>query len=94
MPLSSKTSHEAGKQHMARKREIAKSQRLRNRGKKKTNQGPKRVKPQHNTDNDSFDEEDLRGLLYDIDTQWGLLPGGGAYKESNHYFGCGIDDDY
>ena len=32
-----------------------------------------------------LDDDDLRSLLYDIDTQWGLLPHGGAYKESNHY---------
>ena len=33
----------------------------------------------------SDDSEDLQGLLYDIDTAFGLLPHGGAYKESNFY---------
>lgn len=32
---------------------------------------------------DQFDGE---GILEDIDTQWGLLPHGGAYKESEQYY--------
>ncbi|THH31893.1 hypothetical protein EUX98_g2269 [Antrodiella citrinella] len=32
-----------------------------------------------------FDLDDARGILEDIDTQWGMMPQGGAYKESNHY---------
>ncbi|KAG9035386.1 hypothetical protein FRB95_011406 [Tulasnella sp. JGI-2019a] len=40
------------------------------------------------------EQDELLGLLHDIDTQWGLLPEGGAYKESNHYFGPGIHDYY
>jgi hypothetical protein len=35
---------------------------------------------------DAADADDAEGLLYDIDTQWGALPNGGAYKESDHYF--------
>lgn len=31
------------------------------------------------------DQWDRRGLLYNIDTQWGSMPGGGAYKDSNRY---------
>jgi len=38
------------------------------------------------------DAWDARGILHDIDTQWGLIPGGGAYKESNHYYGAGEYD--
>ncbi len=34
------------------------------------------------------------GILHDIDTQWGMIPGGGAYKESNHYYGPGEWDFY
>ncbi|KAJ7587035.1 hypothetical protein C8J56DRAFT_90656 [Mycena floridula] len=33
-----------------------------------------------------YDSDDLRALLYDIDTQWGMLPHGGAYKESEIYY--------
>ena len=37
---------------------------------------------------------DARGLAHDIDTQWGSMPGGGAYSDSNHYFGPGEYDFY
>ena len=37
---------------------------------------------------------DARGIAHDIDTQWGSMPGGGAYKDSNHYYGPGIYDYY
>jgi hypothetical protein len=40
------------------------------------------------------DEEDARSILYDIDTQWGMMPQGGAYKDSNHYYGTGMYDFY
>lgn len=30
-------------------------------------------------------------IAYDIDTQWGLKPEGGAYKDSNHYCGPNYD---
>jgi len=40
------------------------------------------------------DAWDARGLLHDIDTQWGLMPWGGAYKESDQYFGPGEYDFY
>jgi hypothetical protein len=33
------------------------------------------------------DAWDARGILHDIDTQWGLIPGGGAYKDSDFYYG-------
>lgn len=32
---------------------------------------------------DQFDGE---GIARDIDTQWGLITGGGAYKESDFYY--------
>jgi len=35
------------------------------------------------------DAWDARGIAHDIDTQWGSMPGGGAYTESNHYYGEG-----
>ncbi|KAF8066513.1 hypothetical protein FPV67DRAFT_1190770 [Lyophyllum atratum] len=50
--------------------------------------------PGYSPYSDDFTHEDGLALLRDIDTQWGLLPGGGAYKESNHYFGPGIHDYY
>lgn len=31
------------------------------------------------------DEEDARSILFDIDTQWGSMPQGGAYKDSETY---------
>lgn len=37
---------------------------------------------------------DMRGLLHDIDTQWGMIPGGGAYGESDNYYGPGEYDFY
>ena len=38
------------------------------------------------------DTWDARGILHDIDTQWGLMPGGGAYSDSNFYYGPGEYD--
>jgi hypothetical protein len=35
---------------------------------------------------------DARSIEHDIDTQWGAMPWGGAYKDSNHYYGPGIYD--
>ena len=35
------------------------------------------------------DASDARGIAHDIDTQWGSMPGGGAYTDSNHYYGEG-----
>jgi hypothetical protein len=35
---------------------------------------------------------DARGILHDIDTQWGLIPGGGAYSDRNFYYGPGGND--
>lgn len=40
------------------------------------------------------DSDDDRWLIYEIDTAFGLLPCGGVYKESNHYFGPGPDYAY
>ena len=40
------------------------------------------------------DAFDARGIAHDIETQWGSIPGGGAYKDSNHYYGPGIYDYY
>ncbi|KAF9462225.1 hypothetical protein BDZ94DRAFT_1322758 [Collybia nuda] len=37
---------------------------------------------------DIISDEEARSILYDIDTAFGLLPHGGAYKESDYY------DDY
>lgn len=37
---------------------------------------------------------DARGIAHDIDTQWGDMPHGGAYKDSNHYYGPGCYDYY
>jgi hypothetical protein len=35
---------------------------------------------------------DGEGALYDIDTQWGSMPYGGAYSDSRHYPGNPGDD--
>lgn len=40
------------------------------------------------------DNWDARGLAHEIDTQWGTMPYGGAYSDSNHYFGPGEYDYY
>ena len=45
-------------------------------------------------DDDGIDDWDARGILHDIDTQWGAMPHGGAYKESNTYYGSGDHDFY
>lgn len=39
------------------------------------------------------DAWDARSILHEIDTQ-GLMPGGGAYKESDLYCGAGEYDFY
>ena len=33
---------------------------------------------------------DAMGIAHDIDTQWGDMPWGGAYSDSNHYW---VPDD-
>eukprot|EP00775_Hariotina_reticulata_P009997 gene9997-biopygen11968 len=38
------------------------------------------------------DAWDARSICYDIDTQWGDMPWGGAYSDSNHYYGPGMYD--
>jgi hypothetical protein len=40
------------------------------------------------------DAWDARSIAHDIDTQWGMMPWGGAYKDSNHYWGPGEYDFY
>ena len=40
------------------------------------------------------DAWDARSIAHDIDTQWGEMPGGGAYSNSNHYYGPGCYDYY
>jgi hypothetical protein len=42
----------------------------------------------------ALDYWDAKGILKDIDTQWGAIPGGGAYKESDFYYGPGEYDNY
>jgi hypothetical protein len=37
---------------------------------------------------------DARSIAHEIDTQWGEMPHGGAYSDSNHYFGPGEYDYY
>jgi hypothetical protein len=37
---------------------------------------------------------DARSIAHEIDTQWGDMPGGGAYSDSNYYFGPGEYDFY
>jgi len=37
---------------------------------------------------------DARSIAHDIDTQWGDMPCGGAYSDSNFYFGPGVYDYY
>jgi len=44
--------------------------------------------------NAASDTWDIRGILHDIDTQWGSMPGGGAYSDSNFYYGPGEYDFY
>eukprot|EP00798_Chlamydomonas_sp_ICE-L_P004369 gene4369-14493_t len=40
------------------------------------------------------DAWDARSIAHEIDTQWGDMPCGGAYKDSNIYFGPGDYDFY
>ena len=40
------------------------------------------------------DAWDARSILHDIDTQWGAMPRGGAYSDSNYYYGPGEYDYY
>lgn len=37
---------------------------------------------------------DVRSVAYDIDTQWGEMPEGGAYSNSNYFYGPGCYDYY
>ncbi|KDQ17945.1 hypothetical protein BOTBODRAFT_171644 [Botryobasidium botryosum FD-172 SS1] len=55
----------------------------------------KKTSPPYYSDSyDDLSEDEAAGILYDIDTQWGAMPQGGAYKDSNHYYGPGIYDYY
>jgi hypothetical protein len=40
------------------------------------------------------DAWDARSVAHDIDTQWGAMPWGGAYKDSEDYYGAGEYDFY
>jgi hypothetical protein len=40
------------------------------------------------------DAWDARSIAHAIDTQWGDMPWGGAYKDSNRYWGPGEYDYY
>ena len=40
------------------------------------------------------DSWDARSIAHEIDTQWGSMPWGGAYSDSNEYFGPGMYDFY
>ena len=40
------------------------------------------------------DAWDARSIAHEIDTQWGDLPEGGAYSDSNYYYGPGEYDYY
>ena len=58
-----------------------------------------KLKRRHNKGKDNRDEsllsrEEGLSLLHDIDTAFGLKPEGGAYKESNFYYGPSIYDYY
>ena len=37
---------------------------------------------------------DARSIAHEIDTQWGTMPYGGAYSDSNDYYGPGEYDYY
>jgi hypothetical protein len=41
---------------------------------------------------EAYDTHEAYGLAQDIDTQWGSIPGGGAYSDSNHFHGPGRYD--
>jgi hypothetical protein len=43
---------------------------------------------------EAYDTHEVYGLAQDIDTQWGDIPGGGAYSDSNHFYGPGRYDFY
>ena len=40
------------------------------------------------------DAWDARSIAHEIDTQWGTMPSGGAYSDSNEYWGPGMYDYY
>jgi len=63
-------------------------------GKSGAGQPNRRHSKESDDDDASLSTESGLGLLRDIDTAFGLLPGGGAYKESNFYYGSGIHDYY
>jgi hypothetical protein len=67
-------------------------------GKSKAGRQPKRRHTKQSDDGDDSDcslsKEDGLALLHEIDTAFGSRPGGGAFKESNFYYGEGIHDYY
>jgi len=86
MPLKHKPHHIASPEHAAKLKSNANSNPPPG---KKRNKKPPRY-PNENGGSryhadDGFDSDDARAILYDIDTAFGLLPGGGAYKESDYY---------
>ena len=91
-----KDSHLAGKGH----REAVSGPTIgaRKKGDKSKARQPSRRHGKQSDDGDesssSMSTESGLGLLHDIDTTFGLCPGGGAYKERNFYYGPGIHDYY
>ena len=43
---------------------------------------------------DASNAWDARSVAHEIDTQWGFMPQGGAYSDSNEYYGPGEYDYY
>jgi len=77
MSAKSKADHLAGKPHQQRVKQVA--------GGSNCMSGNGGYLPACYADD--LSEDDARSILEDIDTQWGLLPRGGAYKESGEYYG-------
>ena len=94
-----KDAHLSGKAHReAVSGSTARGSTARNKGEKLKARQPNRRHSRQSDDGDdstsTLSTESGLGLLRDIDTAFGLLPGGGAYKESNFYYGPGIHDYY
>jgi rubrerythrin len=75
MTLGVKASHLAGKAHAAAARKGGNSRRKAHAAAARKGGNSRR------RDDDDYDYEEGRQLLMDIDTQWGLIPGGGAYND-------------
>lgn len=91
MQVKDKETHLAGKLHQKALRGpmmTGGSAARKKTGKSKTRQ-PKHGRAKKSDDGDYSDylsKEEASSLLHEIDTAFGLLPGGGAYKESNFYY--------